>query len=71
MAFEQAAAKIEDGSIKNQEQWVAFIKENAGAKHREALDRVYDAIDSLDLPVEFTGREKEVADLNRKIGGAW
>lgn len=71
MAFEQAAAKIEDGSIKNQEQWVAFIKENAGAKHREALDRVYDAIDSLDLPAEFTGREKEVADLNRKIGGAW
>jgi len=70
-AFEDAAKKIEDGSIANQEQWVAFIKENAGAKHREALDRVYDAIDAMDLPAEFKGREKEVADLNRQIGRAW
>jgi hypothetical protein len=70
-AFEDAAKKIEDGSISNQEQWVAFIKENAGVKHREALDRVYDAIDAMDLPAEFKGREKEVADLNRQIGRAW
>jgi hypothetical protein len=70
-AFEDAAKKIEDGSIANQEQWVAFIKENAGVKHREALDRVYDAIDAMDLPAEFKGREKEVADLNRQIGRAW
>lgn len=70
-AFEDAAKKIEDGSISNQEQWVAYIKENAGVKHREALDRVYDAIDAMDLPAEFKGREKEVADLNRQIGRAW
>jgi hypothetical protein len=70
-AFEDAAKKIEDGSISNQEQWVAFIKDNAGVKHREALDRVYDAIDAMDLPAEFKGREKEVADLNRQIGRAW
>lgn len=70
-AFEDAAKKIEDGAIINQEQWVAFIKENAGSKHREALDRVYDAIDAMDLPAEFKGREKEVADLNRQIGRAW
>lgn len=70
-AFEDAARKIEDGTIANQEQWVAFIKANAGTKHREALDRVYDAIDAMDLPAEFRGREKEVADLNRQIGRAW
>lgn len=70
-AFEEAARKIEDGSIANQEQWVAFIKTNAGTKHREALDRVYDAIDAMELPAEFKGREKEVADLNRQIGRAW
>lgn len=70
-AFEEAARKIEDGTIANQEQWVAFIKANAGTKHREALDRVYDAIDAMDLPAEFRGREKEVADLNRQIGRAW
>ena len=70
-AFLEAAKKIESGDIKDQEGWTKFIKENAGAKQREALDAVYGAIDELKLPVSFAGKEKEIAELNRKIGGAW
>ena len=70
-AFLDAAAKIEDGTIANQEQWTEFIKQNAGAKQREALDAVYQAIDKLDLPASFAGKEKEIAKINRDIGGAW
>ena len=70
-AFLEAAKRIEDGTIKDQEQWTAFIKANAGAKQREALDAVYGAIDELKLPVSFAGKEKEIAELNRRIGGAW
>lgn len=70
-AFLEAAKRIESGDIKDQEQWTAFIKDNAGAKQREALDAVYVAIDKLKLPVSFAGKEKEIAELNRKIGGAW
>ena len=70
-AFLEAAKRIEDGTIKDQEQWTEFIKQNAGAKQREALDAVYGAIDELKLPVSFSGKEKEIAELNRKIGGAW
>ena len=70
-AFLEAAKRIEDGTIKDQEQWTAFIKANAGAKQREALDAVYGAIDELKLPVSFAGKEKEIAEINRKIGGAW
>ena len=70
-AFLEAAKRIESGDIKDQEGWTKFIKENAGAKQREALDAVYGAIDELKLPVSFAGKEKEIAELNRKIGGAW
>ena len=70
-AFLEAAKRIEDGTIKDQEGWTKFIKENAGAKQREALDAVYGAIDELKLPVSFAGKEKEIAELNRRIGGAW
>ena len=70
-AFLEAAKQIEEGKIKDQEQWTAFIKANAGGKSREALDAVYEAIDKLELPVSFAGKEKEIAELNRKIGGAW
>ena len=70
-AFLEAAKRIEDGDIKDQEQWTAFIKANAGAKQCEALDAVYGAIDELKLPVSFAGKEKEIAELNRRIGGAW
>ena len=70
-AFLEAAKRIESGDIKDQEQWTAFIKANAGAKQREALDAVYGAIDELNLPVSFAGKEKEIAELNRRIGGAW
>lgn len=70
-AFLEAAKRIESGDIKDQEQWTKFIKENAGAKQREALDAVYGAIDELKLPVSFAGKEKEIAELNRRIGGAW
>jgi len=70
-AFLEAAKRIEDGTIKDQEQWTAFIKANAGAKQREALDAVYKAIDALDLPASFAGKEKEIAKINRDIGGAW
>ena len=70
-AFLEAAKRIESGDIKDQEQWTAFIKANAGTKQREALDAVYGAIDELKLPVSFAGKEKEIAELNRKIGGAW
>ena len=70
-AFLEAAKRIESGDIKDQEQWTAFIKANAGGKSREALDAVYEAIDELKLPVSFAGKEKEIAELNRKIGGAW
>jgi hypothetical protein len=70
-AFLDAAAKIETGEIANQEQWTKFIADNAGGKNREALDKVYSAIDKLDLPVTFAGREAEIARINREISGAW
>jgi hypothetical protein len=70
-AFLDAAKGIEDGSIKDQEQWTKFIADNAGGKNREALDKVYSAIDKLDLPVTFAGKESEIARINREIAGAW
>lgn len=70
-AFLEAASKIESGEIKDQEQWTRFIADNAGAKQREALDRVYEAIDKLDLPASFAGKESEIAKVNREIAGAW
>ena len=70
-AFLEAAKRIEDGSIKDQEQWTKFISENAGAKQKEALNRVYAAIDELDLPASFVGKESEIAKLNRQIAEAW
>ena len=70
-AFLEAARRIEDGSIKDQEAWTKFISENAGAKQREALDKVYKAIDDLDLPASFAGKETEIAKLNRQIAEAW
>ena len=70
-AFLDAAAKIESGEIANQEQWTKFISDKAGGKNREALDKVYSAIDKLDLPVTFAGKEKELAEINREIAGAW
>jgi hypothetical protein len=70
-AFLDAAAKIESGEIKDQEQWTKFIADNAGGKNREALDKVYSAIDQLDLPVTFAGKESEIAKINREIAGAW
>ena len=70
-AFLEAASKIESGEIKDQEQWTKFIADNAGAKQREALDRVYEAIDKLDLPASFAGKESEIAKINREIAGAW
>ena len=70
-AFLEAASKIESGEIKDQEAWTKFIADNAGAKQREALDRVYEAIDKLDLPASFAGKESEIAKINREIAGAW
>jgi len=70
-AFLDAAAKIESGEISNQEQWTKFIADNAGGKNREALDKVYSAIDQLDLPVTFAGREAEIAKINKEIASAW
>jgi hypothetical protein len=70
-AFLEAASKIESGEIKDQEQWTKFIADNAGAKYREGMDKVYRAIDELNLPVEFKGREKEIAKINREIAQAW
>jgi hypothetical protein len=70
-AFLDAAKGIEDGTIKDQEQWTEFIKQNAGARQRDALDKVYEAIDKLKLPVTFAGKEKELAEINRRIAGAW
>ena len=70
-AFLSAADLIEKGQIKDQEQWLKHIANNAGAKQREALDAVYKALNELDLPASFEGKEKEIAELNRKIGGAW
>jgi hypothetical protein len=70
-AFLDAAAKIEAGEIKDQEQWTKFISDNAGGKNREALDKVYSAIDKLDLPVTFAGREAEIARINTEIASAW
>jgi glyoxylate utilization-related uncharacterized protein len=70
-AFLDAAAKIEAGEIKDQEQWTKFIEENAGAKRIEAMNKVYTAIDELKLPVTFAGKEKELAEINRQIAGAW
>jgi hypothetical protein len=70
-AFLTAADKIESGEIKNQEQWLKFIGENCGSKYREAMDSVYSAIDKLDLPASFEGKESEIAKLNREIGRAW
>jgi glyoxylate utilization-related uncharacterized protein len=70
-AFLDAAAKIEAGEIKDQEQWTKFIEENAGAKRIEAMSKVYAAIDELKLPVTFAGKESEIAKINREIAGAW
>lgn len=70
-AFLEAAKKIESGEIKTQEQWTKWIADNAGAKQREALDKVYTAIDELKLPADFAGKEKEIAEVNRRIVGAW
>lgn len=70
-AFLDAAAKIESKEIKTAEQWTKFIADNAGAKQREALDRVYQAIDAAKIPASFEGKEAEIAKLNRDIGGAW
>ena len=70
-AFLDAAAKIESGEIKDQEQWTKFISDNAGGKNREAIDRVYTAIDELKLPVTFAGREAEIARINKEIASAW
>jgi glyoxylate utilization-related uncharacterized protein len=70
-AFLDEAAKIESGEIKDQEQWTKFIEENAGAKRIEAMNKVYTAIDELKLPVTFAGKEKELAEINRQIAGAW
>ena len=70
-AFLSAADLIEQGKIKDQEAWLKHIAENAGTKQREALDAVYKALNELDLPASFEGKEKEIAELNRKIGGAW
>jgi glyoxylate utilization-related uncharacterized protein len=70
-AFLDAAAKIESGEIKDQEQWTKFIEENAGAKRIEAMNKVYSAIDELKLPVTFAGKESEIAKINREIAGAW
>ena len=70
-AFLDAAKGIEDGSIKDQEQWTEFIKQNAGARQRDALDKVYEAIDKLKLPVTFAGKESEIAKINREIASAW
>ncbi len=70
-AFLDAAAKIESGEIKDQEQWTKFIADNAGGKNREALDKVYLAIDELKLPVTFAGREAEIARINKELASAW
>ena len=70
-AFLDAAAKIESSEIKDQEGWVKFIEENAGAKRIEAMNKVYEAIDNLKLPASFAGKESEVAKINREIAGAW
>lgn len=70
-AFLSAADLIEKGEIRDQEQWLKHIAENAGAKQREAMDAVYKALNELNLPASFEGKEKEIAELNRKIGGAW
>jgi hypothetical protein len=70
-AFLDAAVKIEAGEIANQEQWTKFIADNAGGKNREALDKVYLAIDELKLPVTFAGKESEIAKINRSIAEAW
>jgi glyoxylate utilization-related uncharacterized protein len=70
-AFLDAAAKIESGEIKDQEQWTKFIEENAGAKRIEAMNKVYTAIDELKLPVTFAGREAEIARINKEIASAW
>ena len=70
-AFLSAADLIEQGKIKDQEAWLKHIAENAGTKQREALDAVYKALNELDLPASFEGKEKEIAEINRDIGGAW
>jgi len=70
-AFLEAASKIESGEIKDQESWTKFIADNAGAKQKDALNKVYEAIDKLDLPASFAGKESEIANINREIAGAW
>ena len=70
-AFLEAASKIESGEIKDQEAWTKFIADNAGAKQKDALNKVYEAIDKLDLPASFAGKESEIAKINREIAQAW
>ncbi len=70
-AFLEAANKIEAGEIRDQEAWVKFIADNAGVKQDVAMTKVYKAIDELDLPASFEGKESEIAKINREIAGAW
>lgn len=70
-AFLEAAKRIEDGSINDQESWISFIEDNAGAKKDIAMNKVYKAIDELDLPASFAGKESEIAKVNRQIAEAW
>jgi thiamine biosynthesis lipoprotein ApbE len=70
-AFMNAASLIESGEITTSEQWIKYIETNAGTKQREAMDAVYRAIDELKVPSDFSGKESEIARLNRKIGAAW
>lgn len=70
-AFLSAADLIERGEIRDQEAWLKHIAENAGAKQKEAMNAVYKALNELNLPASFEGKEKEIAKINRDIGGAW
>ena len=70
-AFLEAAKRIEDGSINDQESWISFIEDNAGAKKDIAMNKVYKAIDDLKLPASFAGKESEIAKINRQIAEAW
>jgi hypothetical protein len=35
------------------------------------MNKVYTAIDELKLPVTFSGREAEIARINKEIASAW
>lgn len=72
--FNDAAAKVESGELKSDQELFDFVQP-ATRTAREAASKPFDSQLDLSLPRNddgtFTGHEKEAADLLRKIAKSW